>query len=251
MNKIKNRENELIRYRTGMRGRVRHEVESYLNRKGAEVQGKWDTVVMSIDVRNSTELMKEALEPEGFYEFMLNLTKDLSAIVKNNFGVVDKFTGDGMLAYFPKIITGDYAALWAIKSALSAHEIFGQIYGKHEDSFGQVLADSAAGLGIGIDYGEVMQHVVETELICMGRPVIYACRLSDGDVGSTLINQQAKRLVQEGLDCLAKNPSAEALNIEFEKIEITPKTKPLKAHKLLPITSEINIPEPDWFQIKV
>lgn len=53
--------------------------------------------VMSIDIRRSTELMLKARSPESFATFITDLCIDLMEIIKQSYGVVDKFTGDGGL----------------------------------------------------------------------------------------------------------------------------------------------------------
>lgn len=63
--------------------------------------------VMSIDIRRSTELMLKATSPQKFAAFITTLCGNLDAIVKENHGVVDKFTGDGILCFFPEFFTGD------------------------------------------------------------------------------------------------------------------------------------------------
>ena len=50
--------------------------------------------VMSIDIRRSTELMLKARSAEAFASFTTQLCSDLMEIIKDSYGVIDKFTGD-------------------------------------------------------------------------------------------------------------------------------------------------------------
>lgn len=147
------------------------------------------TFVMSMDIRRSTELMLKAKSPEHFSQFITTLCEALVEIVQASFGVLDKFTGDGILAFYPDFYSGDDAGYSAIAAADKCHEIFCDHYKKSRTSFTSVLMD--VGLGIGIDYGEVHLIQMAGGLTVVGKPVVYACRLSAAPAGLTYINQPA------------------------------------------------------------
>jgi class 3 adenylate cyclase len=151
--------------------------------------------VMSIDIRRSTELMLKARSPEEFAAFITGLTTSLMETVTKNYGVFDKFTGDGILAFFPEFFTGPDAAYAAIKTASEAHSTFDRHYRASRRSFTSVLTD--IGLGIGIDFGAV--HLVQMAggLTVVGAPVVYACRLSSAPPNTTLLNQPAYEVISE------------------------------------------------------
>ncbi|WP_170267085.1 adenylate/guanylate cyclase domain-containing protein [Brevifollis gellanilyticus] len=62
------------------------------------------TFVVSVDIRRSTELMLKARRPDLFAKFISELCTDLEVIIKQSGGVFDKFTGDGILAFFPRFL---------------------------------------------------------------------------------------------------------------------------------------------------
>jgi len=70
--------------------------DKFLNSESCEV------FVVSVDIRRSTELMLKARSPKQFASFITTLCKQLINIVTDNYGVIDKFTGDGILAFFPE-----------------------------------------------------------------------------------------------------------------------------------------------------
>jgi class 3 adenylate cyclase len=152
-----------------------------------------ETVVMSIDIRRSTELMLKAKKPSDFSEFITAISESLAEIVKENYGIFDKFTGDGVLAFFPKFYSGEDALLRAIIAAHKCHLAFNKIYNSHRTSFSVVIKD--IGLGIGIDYGNVALVNNSRELTVVGVPVVYACRFSGAKAGDTLLNQSAREEV--------------------------------------------------------
>jgi len=145
--------------------------------------------ILSIDIRRSTELMLKARTAEHFGEFMAGLCDDLKGVICDKFGIVDKFTGDGLLASFPDFFSGTDAGYRAISAAHDAHLVFAKRYKHHRNSFSTVLAD--VGLGIGIDYGNFRFMRVAGDLTVVGAPVVYATRMSHAPAGKTLLNQPA------------------------------------------------------------
>lgn len=148
------------------------------------------SVVVSIDIRRSTELMLKARRPELFSKFITELSKILSQIIIDNYGIFDKFTGDGILAFFPKFYSGKQAIIRALKAAEECHLAFTEHYNGSRECFNVFIKD--VGLGIGIDYGEVTLVNTSSELTVVGIPVVYACRMSGANAGETLLNQPAK-----------------------------------------------------------
>lgn len=145
--------------------------------------------IMSIDIRRSAELMLNARSAELFAEFMAGLCEELKGLICDRFGIVDKFTGDGLLASFPEFFSGPDAGYRAISAAHQAHLVFTKRYKQHRSSFFTVLRD--IGLGIGIDYGNIRFMRIAGDLTVVGAPVVNAARLSSAPVGKTVLNQQA------------------------------------------------------------
>ena len=155
-------------------------------RDSFEAKECWGFVI-SVDIRRSTELMLKARKPEQYSEFVSQLTGKLSNEILKSFGVFDKFTGDGILAFFPDFYSGEDAGFHAATAALRCHQIFQNHYREHRTSFISILQDT--GLGIGIDYGKLHLVQVSGALTVVGPPVVYACRLGGAPAGSTYINQ--------------------------------------------------------------
>jgi class 3 adenylate cyclase len=145
--------------------------------------------ILSIDIRRSTELMLKARTAELFGEFMAGLCDDLKGVICDNYGIVDKFTGDGLLASFPEFFSGTDAGYRAVAAAHEAHLVFAKRYKQHRRSFFTILAD--VGLGIGIDYGNVRFMRIAGDLTVVGAPVVYATRMSNAPAGKSILNQPA------------------------------------------------------------
>ena len=150
---------------------------------------------MSVDIRRSTDLMLKARTPQAFASFITKLCKDLMDVVRSHNGVVDKFTGDGILCFFPEFFSGKDAGYYALAAADACHATFAKHYQVHRSSFTSVLKD--VGLGIGVDYGECHLVQVAGNLTIVGSPVVYACRLGGAPAGMTLLNQPAYEVISE------------------------------------------------------
>lgn len=151
--------------------------------------------VVSLDIRRSTELMLKAKTPQDFSAFISQLCNSLIGVFKDNYGVVDKFTGDGLLVYFPDFFSGEDAGYFVLNACLAANKVFEQCYRNNRNKFTAILDD--VGIGTGVDYGKVQLMEIAGSLTVVGHPVVYACRLSGAPSGVTLFNQSAYERVIE------------------------------------------------------
>jgi class 3 adenylate cyclase len=154
-----------------------------------------NTFVMSVDIRRSTELMSKARSPQQFARFMTSLCKDLEGIIKDSYGVFDKFTGDGILAFFPEFYSGEDAGYYVVTAAERCHATFQAKYKEFRSSFKSILTD--VGLGIGIDHGPAHLVQIAGGLTVVGAPVVYACRMSGAPAGLTYLNQPGYEKISE------------------------------------------------------
>jgi len=147
-----------------------------------------EMTVMSIDIRKSTNLMLKAITPDAYAKFISGLTEGLRRIVIENYGVFDKFTGDGILAYFPLFYSGEDSILNCCIASQKCHIFFKEFYEESYDQFNVVLD---TGLGIGIDHGMVKIVTINREQTIVGSSVVYACRLSGAPATLTYLNRNA------------------------------------------------------------
>jgi class 3 adenylate cyclase len=137
--------------------------------------------------------MLKARSPKLFADFITTLCGDLEDIFKRNWAVVDKFTGDGILAFFPEFFSGPDAGFLALRAAKQANDAFSRRYREFRTSFTTILND--VGLGTGIDYGKVHQVRMAGALTIVGQPVVYACRMGGAPAGKILMNQPAFEVI--------------------------------------------------------
>lgn len=164
-------------------------------RKLFEQKKPCPAVIMAIDIRRSTELMLKAKDADSYQSFIIALCAQLKQIILDNYGVFDKFTGDGILAFFPEFYSGDDATYLTVKAADECHACFSEHYENNRSCFTTILKD--VGLGIGIDYGDAYLVNIQDWLTVIGTPVVYACRLSGAPAGQTLVNQQAYDVISQ------------------------------------------------------
>jgi len=193
------------------------------------------SVVISIDIRRSTELMLKARTPELFSKFITELSQKLSEVIISNLGVFDKFTGDGILAFFPEFYSGEQAIIRALYAAEECHKIFDHHYKESRECFNVFIKD--VGLGIGVDFGTVSLVNTRNELTVVGIPVVYACRMSGAKAGETLLNQPAKEELDKHNQNFFKITESE-INIKNEGTALAYKTESLK--------SNIELKKPEW-----
>ena len=247
--KIKELESELEKYRT------LSQYQNLLTRVGAlakeelivneELRNNFSNnsvrpgAVISIDIRNSTELMLLAKSPVDFAQFITSLILVLEKIVKDNFGIFDKFTGDGLLAFFPDFFCGKDSLYFALQTAKLCQNAFSIEYEKHLDCFDTIKAD--VGLGIGIDYGNLCFATISDDLTVVGKPVVYACRYGGAPAGHTYINQGAMSKIKE----------LYWPNFSAEKILLNIKNQgPVQGYEVVLNFDAITPDMPDWYIAK-
>lgn len=207
------------------------EENSDLLKKFLDNESKKSSVI-SIDIWRSTDLMLKASSHDNYAKFISGLSEKLKNIVINNFGVFDKFTGDGILAYFPDFYSGEDSILKCIKTAKECHMAFDEYYKENRNLFNVVIK---TGLGIGIDYGDTKLVRINNDQTIVGTPVVYACRLSNAPYGRTYINQKAYD------DVKLKN-----IDIDLNETEIDLKNEGIGIVYELTSIKDIKIEKPYW-----
>jgi len=192
--------------------------------------------ILSIDIRRSTDLMLYVNNSEDFAFFITGLCEGLKKIVISNFGVFDKFTGDGILAYFPLFYSGDDAVYKCCITSQKCHSFFEDYYKESRNKF---KINLKTGLGIGIDFGSAKLVRINSEPTIVGVPVVYACRLSNAPFGHTYINQSVyQNLMDKGI---------KTNEIKLDEIDFEIKNQGTVTVYDLVKLENTEIKKPDWF----
>ncbi len=219
-------------------------VDKYLSdeafRNQFEHRRETKAIVVSIDIRRSTELMLKARKADLYSDFITELSHSLSNVIINNFGIFDKFTGDGVLAFFPEFYSGTDAVLFALKAAQECHEVFREHYRSSKAKFSVFIQD--VGLGIGIDFGLVTLVNTGAELTVVGRPVVYACRFGGAKAGETLMNIEAHEMLE------TKRPTPLVKDVIESEIYIKNEGNALAYQPIINLATVIQLQPPDWLE---
>ena len=116
----------------------------------ALMQGeKRQVTVMSLDIRNFTSL-SNAFSPDKVVQVLNVLFSELTEVVQRNQGFVNKFIGDGMLAFFP----GEEGPVHAMLSSLGIQQAVSHI--NQQGLLAKLIGDRQIATGIGLHHGPVI-----------------------------------------------------------------------------------------------
>jgi len=140
--------------------------------------------VMAADIRESTLLMKEAVQFERFAKIMDKFVSAVRSGIGTPGGWFDKFTGDGFLAYWiaPTTPKEEYQRRFveaAGNLAHTAHELIELFHRRVLEDFrrnSRNLSDGV-GLSVGLDAGPGFLVEIAGELTLVGPPVVGAVRM--------------------------------------------------------------------------
>ena len=166
---------------------------------------KGDNRVLAVlfsDIRSFTAI-SENMEPDVIVESLNNYFEKMVDVVMNNRGIVDKYIGDAIMAFFGAPVKGENDALLSARAALEMIDVLKE--------FNQWQVDHglpAFRIGIGINYGVVTVGNIGSErkmdYTVIGDMVNLASRLE----GLTkyyrepvIISESVKRRVEDQLPC--------------------------------------------------
>ncbi|MEE9558218.1 MAG: adenylate/guanylate cyclase domain-containing protein [Candidatus Brocadiales bacterium] len=133
--------------------------------------------ILSLDIRGFTPF-SEKHEPEKVVDVLNKFFTEVSKIIINRGGTVDKFIGDGVLAVFGAPASLDDHALYAVSAAMDIKNSLSGFNDWLKDQMGENI-----GIGIGINTGEVISGNVgskeKMEYTVVGGPVNMAFRIQD------------------------------------------------------------------------
>ncbi len=109
-----------------------------------------EATILFSDVRNFTSLSESIDNPQALMDLLNHYTHPMSAIITEHHGIVDKYIGDGIMAYWNAPDPLPQAADHAVRAALAQCHQLEQINQDLERKFGHTLQ-----IGIGIHTGEV------------------------------------------------------------------------------------------------
>lgn len=136
-----------------------------------------DTIVLCVDIRSSTILMREALNHHQYANIITSFVSAAKSYIQNLNGWFDKFTGDGFLAYWPTSAeeiqkNANHVAQFCRDTMRLFMGHISQNLRANSRNFPKL-----AGLSIGIDAGPLNLLSVADDLTIVGHPVVGAVRM--------------------------------------------------------------------------
>ncbi len=169
-------------------------------RAGLEAAGQRRTVtVLFVDISGYTTLSGQ-LEAEDLYSLVQPTLGALAQAVYKYDGVVDKFTGDGLMALFGAPIAHEEHAELAVRSALEMQAEVTRLNGDVRQRFGLELQ-----LHIGLHAGPVVVGGVGSDMLmnytAIGDTVNLARRLEEAaEPGVILVSEAVHQLTKSAVD---------------------------------------------------
>ncbi|MEE8155509.1 MAG: adenylate/guanylate cyclase domain-containing protein [Phycisphaerales bacterium] len=182
------------------------EVAEIVENQGDEaLRGRrFEITVLFCDLRDFTKL-SDAIDPQEVFELLNEYLARMTEQVFAHGGTLDKFLGDGLMAYFGAPVRQDDHADRAVRCATAMHEAL-----RHINMRRKTNGEAPLGMGIGIHTGSAIAGSIGTttrrEYTVIGATVNVASRLEtltkDYKV-PTLISDCTARFVSEAVQLRA------------------------------------------------
>ena len=149
------------------------------------------TIVVYGDIRRSQDLMTYTLDKQLFEQMMIKFLDITRTLLDKNFGIFDKFTGDGFLAYFNEYICTSQnkkfidCFLDFSKQYIEANISLFTEWKKHV----RKLPDKEIMVSLGADLGIVYFGDHSGHLVCISDAIVWAERMcSASSAGEIYVN---------------------------------------------------------------
>lgn len=213
------------------------------NPEVAELGGeRREMTVMFIDLKGFTSIA-EALEPDELVKLINRFFSHMTDAISENKGVVDKFMGDAVMAYWgPPFTEADEHAGLACKAAVQAFENLELFRSDVKVQLGDKAKNLDIDLRIGISTGEMIVGTVGSRVsmsyTIMGDPVNLGARLEGANKA-----YGTRAMISEVTRDLAGDDIAVR---ELDLIQVKGKREPTRIYELLPVrVGQAALPAPE------
>lgn len=161
-----------------------------------------EAAVVVGDLRMSTLILREAVQPSLFARFIVGFTEAVRELARTSDGWFDKFTGDGFIAFwiYPQAAAPDLDRLLDFcQTVLPAADTLLLNLRRNSRNF-----PTGAGLSLGIDAGPCELVRVGGALTVVGSPIVGATRMVEcARAKETYVNVQLGERFERALDRLS------------------------------------------------
>ena len=150
-----------------------------------------DSIVVVADIRHSQDLITYSPTPEVFRDNLLNFIDGCRNIIKENYGIFDRVTGDGFICYFNKNLcfkfNEDYYS--CMRNACEEILRFADKTFPNWISMLRKVPEDNIGISIGVDSGLVHYSEKDDQFFAISEASVWATRMcSEGKAGQIVIN---------------------------------------------------------------
>ena len=188
---------------------------------------KSDTIVMVADIRRSQDLITYSPSPNTYREQIIGFLSEVRRILKEDYAIYDRFTGDGFIAYFNQFVCEqegkDYYEMTL--DACRRIQSFSENFFKKWSSLIRKIPVEPIGLSIGIDSGYVDFKDVDNQFFAIGDACVWATRMCNaGKRGDVIFNNiPYHQIVKYGAKGFSTEIDAETKNGEsFKAYKVNP-----------------------------
>lgn len=202
-----------------------------------------EMTVMFIDLKGFTSI-SEALPPDDLVRMINRFFEHMTDAIADNKGVVDKFMGDAVMAYWgPPFTAPDEHAPLACRAALEALEHLERFREDVRQELGDAAENLDIDLRIGVSTGEMIVGTVGSRVsmnfTIMGDPVNLGSRLEGANK-----NYGTRAMISERTQELAGNT---VHSRELDLIRVKGKANPTRVYEL--VAPSVNQADLDAFNI--
>ena len=150
-----------------------------------------DTLVLVADIRRSQDLITYGYSPDFYREQIIGFLTEVRKILRHNYGIYDRFTGDGFIAYFNQYVCEqegrDYYEM--ILDSCDKIQKFAEQFFDNWSSQIRKIPVEPIGLSLGVDSGVVSFKDIEGQFFAIGDACVWATRMCNaGKRGDVIFN---------------------------------------------------------------
>ena len=175
-----------------------------------------NSIVVVADIRHSQDLITYSPTPEVFRDNLSNFIDGCINIIKENYGIFDRVTGDGFICYFNKSLCLEFNKDYYSCMLIACEQILELAQKTFPIWMSQLrkVPVEDIGISIGIDSGIVHFSEKDDQLFAISEASVWATRMcSEGKAGQIVINnipfdylsKSGKSFVFNEIKCIAKN----------------------------------------------
>lgn len=172
-------------------GHINYRVLEIVNESFLKTMSDSDSLVIVADIRHSQDLMTYSPSPDLYEHYILKLSEQAQKIIKEEYGIFDRFTGDGFICYFNKYVSEKFGLDYyesAISVCRKIREVANSIISEWVSKIRKVPSEPI-GLSIGIDTGTISYSEKNGNLYAIGDACVWATRMcSAGGSGDIVVN---------------------------------------------------------------